>query len=45
MVGHLALEHKMTSRLNISELAPGSYNVVITDEEGNTRAHTRFVKQ
>ncbi|MCB0757883.1 MAG: T9SS type A sorting domain-containing protein [Flavobacteriales bacterium] len=45
MVGHLALVHKMTSRLNISELAPGSYNVVITDEEGNTRAHTRFVKQ
>lgn len=45
MVGHLAMEVDMTSRLDIAKLAPGSYSMLITDEKGNIQAHTRFMKQ
>lgn len=45
MVGHLVMEHNMVTRLDIANLAPGSYSLVIMDGNGNTQAHARFVKQ
>ncbi|MGB3526884.1 MAG: GEVED domain-containing protein [Flavobacteriales bacterium] len=44
MVGHLVMEHNMTTRLDIAELAQGSYSLLIVDGKGNTQAHARFVK-
>ncbi len=45
MVGHLVMEHNMVTRLDIANLAPGSYSLLIMDGKGNTQAHARFVKQ
>ena len=45
MVGHLAMEQDMATRLDITSLAPGSYSVMIIDEKGTARSHARFVKQ
>ncbi len=45
MVGHLAIEQNMTTRLDITSLAPGSYSVLIIDEKGTAQSHAHFVKQ
>lgn len=45
MVGHLVMEQNMATRLDISDLAPGSYSLVIVDENKAAQAHARFVKQ
>ena len=45
MVGHLAMERNLVTRLDITDLAPGSYNLVIVDGNNKTQAHARFVKQ
>src|SRR5690606_18107853 len=45
MVGHLALERQVVDHMNISQLAPGSYNLLITDGSGQLVARSRFVKQ
>jgi len=44
MVGHLAMEQDKVTRLNVANLAPGSYSLLITDEKGNTEGRVRFVK-
>lgn len=44
MPGQLALEQDMVNRLNVADLAPGSYNLLITDGKGNVLGHARFVK-
>jgi len=45
MVGKLALEKDMVTRIDVANLAPGSYTLQITDEKGNVQGRTRFVKQ
>lgn len=45
MVGHLALERQVVERMDISQLAPGSYSLLITDGSGQLVARTLFVKQ
>lgn len=44
MVGHLAMEQDVAGKLNISDLAPGSYNLVILDKKGTAQARARFMK-
>ena len=44
MVGHLAMEQHMTTKLDITELAPGSYSLLIIGENGMTTGHARFMK-
>ncbi len=45
MVGHLAMEQHQVTRLNVANLAPGSYSLLITDDKGNVEGRARFVKQ
>ncbi len=45
MLGKLALENQRTTSLNVATLAPGSYNVLILDDKGLTKARARFVRQ
>lgn len=45
MVGKLVFEQDRTTRLDVARLAPGSYQLMITDVQGNIQARTRFVKQ
>lgn len=44
MVGHLVLEHGPTTRMDISGLAPGSYDLQLSDAQGHAEGHVRFVK-
>ncbi|MEO5585960.1 MAG: T9SS type A sorting domain-containing protein, partial [Flavobacteriales bacterium] len=45
MVGHLVMDQDVVVKLNVTDLAPGSYSLVILDEKGTTRSHARFIKQ
>lgn len=45
MVGQLAMDQDMTTRLDISTLAPGSYSLVIIDKKGMKGSHATFMKQ
>lgn len=45
MLGKLTMEQDGTTRLDISDLAPGSYNLLITDRQGAIQARARFVKR
>ncbi len=45
MVGHLVMDQDVVVKLNVTDLAPGSYSLVILDEKGTTRSHARFMKQ
>lgn len=45
MLGQLVLEKDQATRLNVAQLAPGTYSLMIMDGNGNPQARTRFVKQ
>ncbi len=45
MVGHFVMERNTATRLDIADLAPGSYNLLIMNDQGTSQAHARFVKQ
>ena len=45
MTGQLVLDVAMTTHLDVADLAPGSYSLLIADAEGNIQARTRFMKQ
>lgn len=45
MLGQLVAEKTQATRLHVANLAPGTYSLMIVDEDGRSVAHTRFVKQ
>jgi hypothetical protein len=45
MVGHLAMELTSNGSMDIRQLAPGSYSLLITSLDGTRINHARFVKQ
>lgn len=45
MLGQLVMESGPTQRLDVANLAPGTYNLVLLDGQGNIQGRTRFVKQ
>ena len=44
MVGHLAMEQGLTTRLDFGGLAPGIYSLKLTDAQGQAQGQARFVK-
>lgn len=45
MLGQLVMESGPTHRLDVANLAPGTYNLLLLDEQGQVQGRTRFVKQ
>lgn len=44
-LGQLIIERAQATRLDITNLAPGNYSLLMMDETGRAAARTRFVKQ